>query len=780
MAMFLFASVALPFLPTEEIVPTIPLPEAGIEFQITAEQENALEELNLKNNNKFQVKWPETKRNNFYMIYSMPDGELGEVKKVGKKFLKKVGPIFRLKPQFEDLYLENVVRVDPPNVEKIAKEKFGKTLGELLHMLLKSNRGNNALRFINKYLDLNLGDIISELRKGTTHLTFQQTHNDIPIYGAKVLVHIPDGKKPSYVNGTYYPDVEVSNEVNLSEEEAIIIAKESLNISIEGGIIIEGEIIANLVILPVQGDFYYAYEILFSTIEPLGDWEIIVNAQGGEVHGLRNLVLFLVTGTGLVYENHPLISNLSAVYLPNLNDPGSSLNGLFARVFNADGAEAYKLNSAFGYLPDNTHFDEVMAYYHVDKAHSYFRDRTGLTTMDWDINATVHAGSCWDNAHYRPAFTDIRFGDGSRGCGEPDGLNDLAKEESIIYHEYTHAVRDSIFTGRFSSAINEGMADYYAASFTDDSIVGEYVAEGLVGRSLPRDLDNDRSYVEDVYRECHWDGMIYGGGLWDYRNAFVLSWVPEIVADSTILNGILNITPNLSGSGQCSGYTDVQLKNMFIDGLNGLVVASKNGQWPVYTNRLLDAFAKHGVFQENFVAIIKSIFYTVPKDFALNPLAFEIWTGDAETSFNDHYYVQLATDRSLFLEGNAGLRNNTNFYQSSLEVETDDGYATYAINKSVFQNFVNANSGNFPIFYRVITYTAGPLPSHTRVSTPDTEYTIAPFITVTSPANGCACSEIGGNYSYPIKDWWSSSLIFIIPAIFILSLKFFVRRRHLL
>ena len=61
-AMFLFASAALPFRPTEEVVPTIPLPEKSIEFQITAEQENALEELNLKNNNKFQVKWPETKK----------------------------------------------------------------------------------------------------------------------------------------------------------------------------------------------------------------------------------------------------------------------------------------------------------------------------------------------------------------------------------------------------------------------------------------------------------------------------------------------------------------------------------------------------------------------------------------------------------------------------------------------------------------------------------------------------------------------------------------------
>ncbi len=652
-------------------------------------------------------------------------------------------------------------------------------------MLLKSNRGNNALRFINKYLDLNLGDIISELRKGTTHLTFQQTHDDVPIYGAKVLVHIPDGKKPSYINGTYYPDVEVSNEVSILEDEAIKIAKGSLNISIEGEVSIEGEIIANLIILPVQGDFYYAYEILFSTIEPLGDWEIIVNAQDSEVHGLRNLVLFLVNGIGLVYENHPLISDLSVVSLPNLEYPGYRLNGSFVEVRNWGRLEAYNENSAFGYPPDNTHFDEVMAYYHIDKVHSYFSDRTGLTAADWPVVAFVHYETCENNAG--AGGRNVYFGDGSRGCGDPLGLNDLAKEESIIYHEYTHVVNNALIgTSAMSAAIDEGIADYYATSFTNDPVIGEYVAEGMDIRydgDLPRTVDNTNSFSENVIpedTECHSDGMIYSGALWDYRNAFVLSSVPEIVADSTILNGILNITPNLPGSGGCKSYSVANLKNMFIDGLNGLVVASKNDRWPVYTNRLLDAFARHGVFQENYVAIIKSVFYTVPKDFALNPLAFEIWTGDAETSFNDRYYVQLATDRSLFLEGNAGLRNNTNFYQSSLEVETDDGYATYAINKSVFQNFVNANPGNFPIFYRVTTYTAGIRPTNGRISTPNIEYTIAPFITVTSPANGCACTEIGGNYSYSIKDWLSSSLIFIIPALFILSLKFFVRRRDLL
>jgi len=794
-AIFFFASVALPVRPTEEVVPTIPLPETGIEFQITAEQEYALEELNFKNKNKFQVKWPETKRNNFYLINSMPDVELGEEKKVGKKFLKNISPVFKFKPQLEDLYLEKVVRVDPPNVEKIAKEKFGKTLGELLHTVLKGNRGDNILRFIKKYLGLSLGDIIRELHKGKTHLFFQQTHNSIPIYGAKVHVHIPDGKKPSYVNGTYYPNVEVSNEVSILEDEAIKIAKESLNINTEEKIVIEGEIIANLIILPVEGDFYYVYEVLFSTIEPFGDWEIIVNAQYGEIHGLRNLVLSLdtVTRTGSVYVHHPLISDVTSEPLPNLYDTGF-LEGLYARVFNNDVDGAYEPSYEFDYNPLDTHFDEVNVYYHVDKVHSYFKNRTGLTTMDWDINAVVHVGDCWDGASYSPFFNGLFFGDGSRRAGcipGPRPLNDLAQEEAIIYHEYTHAMNSSIIgMPAMSMAMNEGIADYYASSFTNDPVIGEYVAQNRPlspTGGLPRSVNNTNSFSETFLDECHGDGMIYSGALWDYRYELDKDRIPVQLADSIILNGIFNITPSLPGAGRCRGVSIPDLRNMFRDGLNGLVVASNNSQYPWHTNMLLNSFAYHGIFQDDLVAIVSSLNTKVSRD-VLFPLTFYIWTGDAETNFNTHYYVQLTTNSSLFLESNAGQRNSANFYESSIRAETDDGYVHYVIERLVFNNFTDANPKSFPIFYRVVTFTDGPPPTPDltlRVSTPESEYESAPFMTVgpaedTGQYPGCKCSHTYPSYSYTITELLSaalsSALLFIIPALFIFCLKFSLRR----
>ena len=80
-----------------------------------------------------------------------------------------------------------------------------------------------------------------------------------------------------------------------------------------------------------------------------------------------------------------------------------------------------------------------------------------------------------NNAFFSPFTQGIAIG---RGTGSASGgLNNLARDADILYHEYTHAVVNRIVrlgirqhdTGR---TMGETYADYFPSSFFDDPDMG--------------------------------------------------------------------------------------------------------------------------------------------------------------------------------------------------------------------------------------------------------------------------------------------------------------------
>ncbi len=137
--------------------------------------------------------------------------------------------------------------------------------------------------------------------------------------------------------------------------------------------------------------------------------------------------------------------------------------------------------------------------------------------MSRQILAKVDAGSDYNGA---ASGTEMYF-------GSQLGL-EWARASSVIYHEYTHNVVWHLYGQRFigygrpytnweeleASALDEGLADYFAQSLLNNPVHG---IEGHFGIHQ-RNLDNNKQY-SDWGSDPHDNGMIISGALWHLRQS---------------------------------------------------------------------------------------------------------------------------------------------------------------------------------------------------------------------------------------------------------------------
>ncbi|MBF0407248.1 MAG: M36 family metallopeptidase [Candidatus Riflebacteria bacterium] len=361
---------------------------------------------------------------------------------------------------------------------------------------------------------------------GATHVLYGMSIDGIPVYGALVDLHVGGDRRVMLANGSFPTIGEVTNQQAISGEMASEIAMKILD-----GKGVRGEFETRQVVFPEKdGTGRIAWFVQLPLAEPLGDWEIVIDAETGKELSRRNQMMFKTlfagnselsvsaslsrespNGKGSVFLAHPLIS--SATVEPLYYLASSSLEGNFSIVRNDAGPSAYNAENTHIYLPEDTHFDEVNVYYHMNAMHDFFKSM-GFARLDWPMLSSVHYDINYDNAGYSPITNSFFFGDGKK-------YNAFSKEESIIYHEYSHAALQAIkYLPYFSEAgaMNEGQADYFACSFSNDPLVGEYVTNKM-GKPCLRNLTDNVHYPENITGEVHEDGRIWGCTLWDLRIA---------------------------------------------------------------------------------------------------------------------------------------------------------------------------------------------------------------------------------------------------------------------
>lgn len=337
-----------------------------------------------------------------------------------------------------------------------------------------------------------------------------------------------------------------------------------------------------------------------------------------------------VEAFGYAYPQDPSVSAYEQVVLPRLLGDGSRLDGLYAKVWSERIGEVGVATPSlqgldYRYLPSTqptsecfqdlsvcSHFDDVNAYYHIDRfAHTYW-----VNTLGVDINYQVHVAT--------HVLGDGAFADWKRNLVKFQVgalfMRNAALEDDILYHEYTHIVTGnlgfevSIESDTETFALNEAYADYFSASFTDDPRVGEWLntcpprleCVGPPDDEEMRRLDTDptawnwnrgnpsdtlkygvctRFHVGDTKCKISWLNfsdqyvwsMIWSGALWDVRTE-----LGAAITDRLVLTGLLFAH-------------DTNLT--FAEALEGLLLADQqlyNGQHQAMLN---DIFAERGIFR---------------------------------------------------------------------------------------------------------------------------------------------------------------------------------------
>lgn len=351
-------------------------------------------------------------------------------------------------------------------------------------------------------------------RRGVKHVRYRQHFQGLEVVGAAMTIHIDQANRVQMVNGQYAPGIDV----DLSSTP--MSAQEALNAALKAVDTQEVPEAQTTLVLYPQGETYSrAYQVRFTTRQPLGDWIFFVDASQGTVLDGYNAIHF-ASGKGHLYNTNPeRDENVVTSELSDLNDSGS-LSGLYFTVQNDEDNTENATSTGpgtFDFLyaePSDSHFDEVMVYYHLSKVAEFFRN-VGHAEHREPMAAHVHVPNPYtgspnyDNAYFSSFDNAVYFGHG-------DSLNDLAKEAAVIYHEYTHSVVHAVqpFLGtQEAGALHEGYADYFACSLTNDPKIGEFVV-GQLGQEYLRDLRNQKTYEDYTGTDVHADGAIWGSTCW--------------------------------------------------------------------------------------------------------------------------------------------------------------------------------------------------------------------------------------------------------------------------
>ncbi|MHB9040498.1 MAG: T9SS type A sorting domain-containing protein [Melioribacteraceae bacterium] len=420
--------------------------------------------------------------------------------------------------------------------------------------LFKIDADNSKLRFV----EVTGNDKMN-------YVKFRQVYHNIPVYGTEYIITTDLNGAVLSAIGRHYPvDLNCATTASLNKDEAFNRAKNDIGSSEKFKLYR-----SDLLILPHKGKFRLAWKMDISTEARGGSWKYFVDANSGEVlekyrvssdavetvrhenkpfepvekvnpaiiqPTVNSTLLFSeVDGHGNIYETYPDITEFGLstnVTLPRMSDATNYVIGTYADVDNSAVTRASILNHDYtGISKESPQFDEVNVYYHIDKFRYNFINNFNFNGFI-QIPATV--SGIGEGAEFLNGV--LRFYHDING-----GLPDFAREAKVIYHEYTHAVVLSIkpldLTTSETGGISEGLADYFAGSYTDNAQIGVYA---FTGNNRIRDMSNPLYPVYSALPsgvDIHLSGEFFSSILWNIRNT-----IGKVTVDPIIYSSLSNIT----------------------------------------------------------------------------------------------------------------------------------------------------------------------------------------------------------------------------------------------
>ena len=394
---------------------------------------------------------------------------------------------------------------------------------------------------------------------------FQQRHQGLPVFGKISAVRVgPDGSIRVAV-------VDVARGLTLSTTPTLDAAAAIARVAQRVGLALSPSSAATeLGILPYEhrgGILVWHVDVMLSH----GPYRFVVDAHDGAV-----IQDFSLSGRamGRVYDANPLttpdlvereLSNLDLETPQHMTGSNGGLmvssyvsGDLFHKIVAEQAAVPtdgddflYDPNADVSSLDDP--FAEVMAYHHASRIGRYFQSTIGLDMSGVEYSLAVvtsygpdNSPMEVDNAFFAPwmpglpaypnsARNAIFLGRGSS--------QDFAYDSDVLLHEYTHYIShnalayeslglyDQYGFKAMAESINEGTADYFAATVNEEPVIGEYALQ-----EYARDLSlMPGACPEAVMGESHTDGRLIGSAGWAIRQALGADIADQLVWGSMTL-----------------------------------------------------------------------------------------------------------------------------------------------------------------------------------------------------------------------------------------------------
>jgi Zn-dependent metalloprotease len=318
------------------------------------------------------------------------------------------------------------------------------------------------------------------------HVTFEYNVNGVPVYPGNCVVTLDRQGSVKFFFSSLMPVSESTpTQVTLSAEDAINIAHRYLKPKTAPQDKAQTELV---VWAGDNRDFAVCWKVWQFVSDPLGDWEVLVDANSGQIRRVADRLCY-ENGTGLVFRPDPL-TTAEVNYGDNGYTDGSdaSTPQLFAQEF-VDSLRDITLSAGVYHLqgpwvydddwdpptspintatnPDSFRFDrlaqgfeDVMVYYNIDTSQRWIQFLGFNNIQHAPIHVDPHGVNGQDNSYFVPSSNRIAYGEG--------GVDD-AEDADVIWHEYGHAIQSSSvpgWGGGDEGGMGEGFGDYWAGSFS--------------------------------------------------------------------------------------------------------------------------------------------------------------------------------------------------------------------------------------------------------------------------------------------------------------------------
>lgn len=466
--------------------------------------------------------------------------------------------------------------------------------------------------------------------KSQWYAKYHQYYKGIPVHNATVTIEsTEDGKIKSYASN-YQPDIDAPTKPAITVEKAVETAKATYA-RITNQTLKEKE--ASLIIYPQETEdkinYHLAWKFLLAGDQPDPEIEkyFVVDAQTGKIikEYTARFPGATLTGNvkGEVYPTNPTdavsalpnrnqyveisgagtaITNIAGNYSKSLpwywflifnKQAVFKLDGPYAKVQNSTGANYIDTRNANS-NPCNhtwtaTDRDHINLFYHMNLYHDWLKDQLGYSWINH-----------WDGTQKFNARVNYTFQNAYAGSPMQFGTDPYARSSDVICHECTHNVLVELYDDYIgwpdanteAYAMDEGFADYFASSYTNESRHGEGYTNN------PRDLNNNNKYAgRAAYNsEGHSGGTIIAGAAWDLRQKLINSQ-GQAAGQKTADNLLFEAHQILSTSPRNYYFSDPHQSN-FLTALYKAADDNNNLQdgFP-YFSYIQQAFHKHDLLQ---------------------------------------------------------------------------------------------------------------------------------------------------------------------------------------